>query len=367
MHSTLTANITSEPSEDDYHKFDSSTNRVAAEPTDMGEDDSDDINGTGAPLGEGEDIMKPGDYMEAEGDPNGNTLPQNGVPRWGPQHAGAQQLASMYSSNKRIQETLCTHLSLVIGAFTVAFILCNAKYQFLPYMLLSFVAAGFVADFLSGLVHWAADSWGSVDLPIIGKSLLRPFREHHIDPTAITRHDFIETSGDLCAVTIPIFAFISYKQVHYLDFIPSLFGGPARDSLDGNSTMSSTASTLESDVIAAEQSVSEFAWCFFLFMLAILILLTNTFHKWSHTYFGLPVWVEWLQWAHLILPKRHHRLHHISPHDTHFCITTGWLNQPLHVIGFWPKLEYVITKVTGAQPRSDDLAWATKVTADKVK
>ena len=52
-------------------------------------------------------------------------------------------------------------------------------------------------------------------MPFIGRNFLRPFREHHIDPTSITRHDFIETNGDNYAVIVPYLLYMAYKFTFY--------------------------------------------------------------------------------------------------------------------------------------------------------
>ncbi|RWS23764.1 transmembrane protein 189-like protein [Leptotrombidium deliense] len=194
-------------------------------------------------------------------------------------------------------------------------------------IVLGFTGAGIVtADFLSGFVHWSADTWGTVELPILGKAFIRPFREHHIDPTAIIRHDFIETNGDNFMIIIPGLLYLLYH-----------FRNDTRDSIEKN-----------------------YNWFCYLFLLGIFIALTNQIHQWAHTYFGLPRWVLFLQDIHLILPRRHHRIHHVSPHETYFCITTGWLNYPLDLCRFWTALEILVEYFTGCRPRSDDLKWAQK-------
>ncbi|TRY57621.1 hypothetical protein DNTS_021055 [Danionella cerebrum] len=246
--------------------------------------------------------------------------------RWGPQHAGARELAELYSPGKRCQEWISVLLCFTLMAFNFCYLVTYFYLGHSWYILLGIVAGILTADFASGLVHWGADTWGSVDLPIVGKAFIRPFREHHIDPTAITRHDFIETNGDNCMLTIIPLA---HMAANFMMLSPG-------------------------DIYL------NYPWYCYVFALAIFVTLTNQIHKWSHTYFGLPRWVTFLQHCHIILPRKHHRVHHVSPHETYFCITTGWLNYPLEKLGFWRNLEDLIQSLTGEKPRSDDLRWAQK-------
>ncbi|XP_059848887.1 plasmanylethanolamine desaturase 1-like isoform X2 [Hypanus sabinus] len=267
----------------------------------------------------------------AEEDPNGNEhgagARNSTVPRWGPQHAGARELAQLYSPGKRLQEWICVILCVCLVAINFLCLMLHFSTDHCFKLVIAILAGIVTADFASGLVHWGADTWGSVDIPVIGKAFIRPFREHHIDPTAITRHDFIETNGDNCMFAIIPLAHMSYRFI---------INSP--------------------DVV-----YEAYPWDCYLFCLSVFVTMTNQIHKWSHSYFGLPRWVSILQDLHIILPRKHHRIHHVSPHETYFCITTGWLNYPLEKIGFWRNFEYLITHITGHKPRTDDMKWAHKV------
>jgi hypothetical protein len=65
-------------------------------------------------------------------------------------------------------------------------------------VIIGFFVGLLTVDFISGLAHWACDTWGTFYTPIFGPTLIRAFRMHHVDPQDITRHGFIETNASTC-------------------------------------------------------------------------------------------------------------------------------------------------------------------------
>jgi hypothetical protein len=176
-------------------------------------------------------------------------------------------------------------------------------------LLVAILAGVVAADLASGLVHWAADHYGSLKTPLFGKNLVRSFREHHADPEDITRHDFVQTNGDSAIFTLP-----------YL--LCAIVFTPA---------------------------AARFANTFHI-ALALAVLLTGQIHRWAHMP-APPRVIIWLQRVRVILDREHHLRHHHGAHTTSYCITTGWLNALLDQSGFFRRLEALTERVLGLRPQ----------------
>jgi plasmanylethanolamine desaturase len=175
-----------------------------------------------------------------------------------------------------------------------------------------------LADFTSGFVHWMFDTWGDLNTPVLGRLAIRTFRHHHVAPTAITEHDFIETNAHNIALTV------IYSVVGLLLVRPS-------------------AATLFDVFIGQTLLCATFFTAF-----------TSQIHKWAHTA-EPPRIVALLQRLRLIISPDHHAVHHVPPYHRNYCITVGWLNGPLRAVRFFETLERTITALTGIVPREDDL------------
>ena len=159
------------------------------------------------------------------------------------------------------------------------------------------------ADFISGVVHWAGDTIGDEETPFLGKNFVMPFRQHHVDPKDIARHDFVETNGNNCIVALaPLgLAYVLMpSETGFRFYVATLMG-----------------------------------------FLCLFIVATNQFHKWAHAD-APPRFAQLLQRQGLILSPTHHNVHHALPHDRHYCITVGWMNPLLNRIGFFRGAESAI-------------------------
>jgi hypothetical protein len=158
--------------------------------------------------------------------------------------------------------------------------------------LIAAVSAWLLVDLLSGLLHFAFDTFGSVHTPIIGNAFIRPFREHHVNPAEMTRHDFFELNGASCFACLPILGF--------------------------------------SVMIDLSNLTAVFFQALLIFI-AMGAFVTNECHKWAHTQMALtPACIRWAQKHRLVLSPEQHALHHTKPFDSNFCMTNGWLNKPLN-------------------------------------
>jgi len=175
------------------------------------------------------------------------------------------------------------------------------------------VLAYLAADLASGFVHFLADNFGSERTPILGPNFIEPFRDHHVDPTGITRNDFVDNNGNTSLASVPPMLLV------YL-FVP--VAGASWGYLFG---------------------------AFFL-LVCMAVFLTNQFHKWAHME-SPPGWVARLQGWGLVLSREHHDVHHESPYDTYYCITVGVWNPLLDRTRFFERAERLIRRaLPGADP-----------------
>jgi ubiquitin-conjugating enzyme E2 variant len=175
------------------------------------------------------------------------------------------------------------------------------------------LVAWLATDFFSGLVHWAFDTWGSVRTRFVGAWFIRSFREHHLDPRAMARHDFVETNGSSAVAALPL-----------------LVLGIVMDPGFGQALVT---------------------------FLALGALVANQCHKWAHLRREeRGSLVRLLQRSGLTLSPEVHRRHHARPHDSHYCTASGWMNAPLEAVGFFRGLEAGIAGLTRVRPRRDEAA-----------
>jgi hypothetical protein len=151
-----------------------------------------------------------------------------------------------------------------------------------PLLLGAAIAGYALADVASGLTHWFCDSFFREDTPGIGPLLIFPFREHHRDPAGMTRHGFLELTGNSALALLPLLGAVA------------AFPPPA----------------------AANAGVLAFAFALFA---------TNFFHKWAHSA-TVPGWVACLQRCRLILRPEAHAVHHRPGNQGAYGVTNGWMN-----------------------------------------
>jgi ubiquitin-conjugating enzyme E2 variant len=181
-------------------------------------------------------------------------------------------------------------------------------FPFVPDILTA-LACVFVADFLSGLLHWLEDAYGRPEWPLIGRLVTQPNILHHYDPRHFTRHSWFQSSWLLIL--------------------------------------------LASVGVLAGWGMGVLDWR--VWLVAIIGANANQIHKWAHrtpTENGRLVTL--LQHSGVLQSAAHHAQHHRRPKNTHYCAITNLLNPLLDGVRLWGGLEWLVFRTTGVRRRADN-------------
>ena len=171
----------------------------------------------------------------------------------------------------------------------------------------------YLADLVSGILHWAFDTWFDADITFIRRMVLQ-VREHHIHPQRIFDITFYHDAGTLSWIALLLAA-------------PAVLG-----SLLG-------AVPRAAGFLAVETAV----------VFSPLLVFMLVFHKCGHRAKN-PAVVRWLQATGLLLSPRHHMQHHGGNHDFNYCIVNGWGDNTLGRLGLFRALEWLVERTHRRPP-----------------
>jgi plasmanylethanolamine desaturase len=166
-----------------------------------------------------------------------------------------------------------------------------------------------LADGVSGIVHWAEDTFWVERTPVLGRWIVQPNVLHHRNGSAFVQNTWLQSSWDLLAVGVLI--------------------------------------------LVVAWRLDALTWHVWLFV--AVGANANQIHKWNHMRRAeLPRPVRLLQRLRLLQSASDHAAHHRGDKNAAYCVVTPFVNPLLDRVGFWRSLERALVPLFGA-PRREDL------------